>query len=676
VPQLIPPPPFSRVIEETDFLHGVRVIDPYRWLEDAGSQPTQAWVEEQTLYARCYLDAVPGRERIRRRIREFLAIETYDSLEVVGNRYFFRKRLPEQEQPCLYMREGADGQDQLLLDPAEHGTSKYSAVKLLRVSPLGNLLLCELKEGGEQSGVFAILDIERRETLSDVLPRGYLRAFAFAHDESSFYYVHEALAAKHPATQSVYQHTLGTPFSRDHAVFCPGNADRLSVLSGYDRLGFLVYRSADKILKDFYIQTFESPDSPELILKDADYTFAPYFLNDQILALTDCAAPNFRVVRVLPRKNREPEFVDIIPATDSRIQGWLVSRNRILVSTIRQTKSRVDIFDFFGKKTGEISSEEDETVRLIGGSPHSDEALIEVESFTEPIRILRCSAESGARALWAKKNIPFEAASYSRSRNWYASKDGTKIPISLVGRRDVLESGPHPTVLTSYGGYGVSMTPQFSVLVAFLIEYGCVFALPNIRGGSEFGAEWHKAAKRRNRQIAYDDFLCAAEWLIHTGVTTPAQLAIFGGSNSGLLVGVAMTQRPDLFRAALCMVPLLDMLRYHLFDNARSWSHEFGTADDPEDFQALAHYSPYHHVELGVAYPATLIVSGERDTKCNPAHARKMTARLQTASSSGHPVLLDYNKFRGHSPVLPLNERIEGLTDRLAFLSDQLELSV
>ena len=240
--------------------------------------------------------------------------------------------------------------------------------------------------------------------------------------------------------------------------------------------------------------------------------------------------------------------------------------------------------------------------------------------------------------------------------------------------RDVLGKADNPTIMTSYGGFGISMTPQFSVFVAFLMELGCLFALPNIRGGSEFGAAWHMAAKRRNRQTAFDDFLRAAEWLLQTNRTAPGKLAIFGGSNSGLLVGAALTQRPDLFRAAVCMVPILDMLRYHLFDNAHVWKEEFGTAEDPEDFAALAKYSPYHQVRDGVAYPATLIVSGDRDRNCNPLHARKMAARLQAASSSTLPVLLDYSTFRGHSPVLPLSVRIEALTDRAAFVCHNLQL--
>jgi prolyl oligopeptidase len=242
----------------------------------------------------------------------------------------------------------------------------------------------------------------------------------------------------------------------------------------------------------------------------------------------------------------------------------------------------------------------------------------------------------------------------------------------LAGRRDLLETGSQPVIMTSYGGYGVSLTPQFSVFVAFMLEHGCLFALPNIRGGSEFGVAWHNAAKRHHRQTAFDDFLSAAEWLIQSGRADPKRLAIFGGSNSGLLVGAAMTQRPDLFRAVVCMVPVLDMVRYHLFDGAEIWKEEFGTAEEPADFAALFDYSPYHRVRDGVEYPATMIVSGDADQNCNALHARKMTARLQAANRSRRPILLDYSPQRGHSAVLPLSMRTTALADRMAFLCDQL----
>jgi|HubBroStandDraft_4_1064222.scaffolds.fasta_scaffold04429_3 prolyl oligopeptidase len=678
MPQLMTPPPYSAVESVTEVLHGVSVTDPYRWLEDQDSPRTRAWIKEQTLYARAYLDSIPGRERIRERIQEFLGVETYDSLQRAGSRYFFRKRLPDQEQPCIYMREGADGEDHLLINPSERGTGNFTAVKPLRVSPDGRLLLYEVKEGGERTGTFELLEIETRKRLPDLLPRGYLRGFAFAPDGRSFYYVDEAVDAKRPFYRAAFQHLLGTSSSEDQEIFFAGEDEkiRLGLFSDRKRLVFLVHRFLGKTVTDIHLNSFEETGPPEAIFRGIDYRLGLRLLDDRILAITNREAPNRCIVEIRLRDNGQHEWIEIVPEADTPINNWLVVGDRIFVSYMNKISHQVLIFDFSGKALGRLPIRSDETFRMLGGSPDSDELLFETESFTEPIAIFRYSAKNNNRTLWTKRNIPFDPSIYSHAEIRFMSKDGTRVPMYLVGRRDVLERSGNPTIMTSYGGYGVSMTPQFSIFVAFLMERGCLFALPNIRGGSEFGVEWHNAAKRRNRQTAYDDFLSAAEWLIKTGRTSPGRLAIFGGSNSGLLVGAALTQRPDLFGAVVCMVPMLDMLRYHLFDNAHVWKDEFGTVDDPDDFVALAKYSPYHQVRPGVAYPATMIVSGDADRNCNPLHARKMTARLQAANDSEHPIFLDYSKFRGHSPVLPLSERVEALTDRMAFLCDRLQLPV
>jgi prolyl oligopeptidase len=678
MPSLTPAPPFSATQPVTDIIHGVSVTDPYRWLERSDSPETRRWLEQQTRYARAYLDSIPGRDRIRKRIREFLAVETYDSVQKAGSRYFFRKRLPDQEQPCIYLREGADGEDRLLIDPSEGGTGKYTAVKPLRVSPDGRLLLYEVKEGGERTGIFELLEIETRKRLSDLLPRGYLRGFVFAPDGKSFYYVHEALEAKRPFYRAAYQHVLGTPYGDDREIFFAGEDEkiRLSLTSDKKRLAFFVYLVLEKTLTDIYLQPFDDTTSPKLIFSNIDYLLGLRFLDDKILAITDRQATNRKIVEIRLRENGDHDWIDVVPETDTPISNWFVAGDTIYVSYIKEMIHRMFVFTLYGKKLGEMPIRSDETLRLIGASPDADEVLLETESFTEPIGIFRYSAKTNERALWAKRGIPFDSKDFDYSQIWFVSKDGTRIPMYLVGLRDVLTRSGNPTIMTSYGGYGISMTPQFSVFVAYLMEHGCLFALPNIRGGSEFGAEWHKAAKRRNRQTAFDDFLCAAQWLLKTGRTAPGKLGIFGGSNSGLLVGAALTQRPDLFGAVVCMVPMLDMLRYHVFDNAHVWKEEFGTVEDPDDFAALAKYSPYHQVRHGVAYPATMIVSGDTDRNCNPLHARKMTARLQAANVSDHRIFLDYSNFRGHSPVLPLSVRIEALTDRMAFLCDQFQVPV
>jgi prolyl oligopeptidase len=676
MPGLVSAPPFTPIETVTEILHGVSITDPYRWLENQDSTRTRRWIEDQTQYTREYLDHLPGRQAIGERIREFLSVETYDSIQKAGNRYFFRKRLADQEQPCICMREKLDGEDQLLVDPAEHGPGKYTAVKPLRVSPDGRLLLFEVKEGGERTGTFKLLEIENRRTLPDILPRGYLRGFAFAPDGKSVCYVHEPANGKEPYRHAAFHHVLGTEFSKDRELFFAGEGERLRLclISDATRIGFLVYRFSEKARTDFYLQPWESETAPEHILRDANCSFGPLLLRGRILAVTDRNAPNLRIVELRLQPDSEPEWIDLIPESDSRILQWAVAGDQIVILCGKAMDRQIRVFDFAGRKTDEVAVHPEETFRIAAAGPDNDEVFLQRESFTDPVRIVRYSPKRRECSLWAKKSVPAGLPEVGHAQVWYPSKDGTSIPIYLVGRREVLVGGCHPAIMTSYGGYGVSMTPQFSVFVAFLIEKGCLFALPNIRGGSEFGSKWHEAAKRRNRQTAYDDFLSAADWLIQSGRTTASKLAIFGGSNSGLLVGAAMTQRPELFRAVVCMVPMLDMLRYHLFDNAHVWSEEFGTAEDPNDFEALRSYSPYHQVRDGVAYPATMIVSGDADRNCNPLHARKMTARLQAANSSPYPIVLDYSRFRGHSPVLPLSVRIEALTDRMAFLCDQLQV--
>jgi len=606
-------------------------------------------------------------------------VDCFDSLRKTGNLYFFRKRLADQEQPCIYMREGIDGDDRLLVDPSDRGTGAFTAVKPLRVSKDGSLLLYEVKQGGERTSKFEILEVGTRRILPDSLPHGYLRGFAFAPDSKSFCYIHEPTGPGGPSPRTAYHHVIGTDKIGDRTIFHAEHDPngRLSLISDGEWIGFIVRRFLDNTHTDFYLQSLFSRGMPACLLRDATFSFAPWLAGSRVLAMTDFCAPNRRIIELRVEESGEWEFKELVPEVEAPITAWAVAGKRLYVAYSRATATRIEIFDLkrdTAPKIGEVRSRPYETVRFLSGCCDENEFFFEAQSFTDPIAIYRCTARKTRRTLWARNGQSLRAASYAQHQVWYKSKDGTSVPMFLFGRKDVLNGGMQPTIMTSYGGYGTSMTPHFSVLVTYLVQQGCLFALPNIRGGSEFGVNWHIAAQRQNRQLAFDDFISAAEWLIHSGHTTSAQLAIFGGSNSGLLVGAALTQRPELFRAVLCLVPLLDMLRYHLFDDAHIWKNEFGTADLPKDFQALFAYSPYHRVRDGVIYPPTMIVSGDSDQKCNGCHARKMTARLQAANLDGGPIILDYGIFRGHSPVMPLSTRIEALVDRLAFLCCQLQV--
>lgn len=660
----------------TETIHGVPVPDPYRWLEDPDSPQTRSWIEEQGRLAREYLDAIPGRDRIRSRIREFVDVETYDSVIAMRGQYFFRKRRREEEQSNIYVRRGIHGEDSLLVKAVDCGPDHFTAIRPLAVSPDARLLAFEIKTGGERASRLQIVNVGTGARLDDALPLGYLRGFAFAPDCRSFYYAHEPMD-KVGYAAGVYNHKLGTPLSQDVLVFDPGPAcqGRASVFGGPEYLIIFVQRFHEGT-REIYFYHYGASDQPHRLLTNFQYSFSPYFAGNQLLVLTNVDAPNYRIARCEPVSDGQAQFHDVVPACDAMIRQWLVLKSRIVVTYLRGTSYQVVVFDFEGNKVGEIPVGSHQTVRILQADPDQNSVLLVTETFLESTSILHYSVDTDEMCQFFKAAAQLDGSIYTHRQVWYRSKDGVEIPMFLVGKKQVLDRARNPAILTSYGGFRTAMTPQFSVFVAFLMEHGCVFALPNIRGGSEFGAEWHEAARGRCRQRAFDDFLSAAEWLITNEVAARDRLAIFGGSNSGLLVGAAMTQAPELFRAVVCIAPLLDMVRYHLFDGAVKWKREFGTADDPDDFEALYGYSPYHRVRDEVAYPAVMMVSGDSDQNCNPLHARKMVARLQSANRSDRPIILDYHIRRGHVPVLPLSMRIDALTDRMAFLCDQLGLAV
>lgn len=675
MPDLLTSVPRSETEPVTDIIHGVSVTDPYRWLEDQESPRTRQWLIQQTAYTREYLDGLPGRERIRSRIREFLEIETYDSLLVSSCRYVFRKRRPNEEQPCIYTRD-LEGDDRLLIDPATRATGKFTAVKPLVISPDGQLLVYEVKDGGERASRVELIDIRSGAQLPDTLPHGYLRAFGFSPDSRSFYYAQEPIQHNEAVPAAIYQHKLGTSFEEDELIFQlrdPNNV-RLGLTVGPKYLLIIVSKFDDRKTLDCYLKPFEVSSPAHLVLSGVDYLFGPRFVDDRLLVITNKQAPNLRVVEFQIDSQGAREVRDVVPARDALILNWAPLRDLVAASYLEGKAYRLRTFDFSGREVGEIPLREG-TTRLITSDRTRDELFLHYESFFQSPAIHRHCYETGTTHEWTRSAVTLDPSLYDHHQGIYASKDGTQIPIHVVGRKDVLERECNPTILTSYGGFRHVMTPQFSVFVSFLMEKGCVFALPAIRGGGDFGPAWHEAAKRRKRQNAFDDFLSAAEWLIESGISDPKRIGIFGGSNSGLLVGAALTQAPELFRAALFNAPLLDMLRYHLFNGAVKWVDEFGTSQDPDDFPVLWSYSPYHRVRDDVAYPAVMMISGDSDQNCNPLHARKMVARLQAGSCSRHPIILDYNQHRGHSPVLPLSMRIDALTDRMAFFCAQLGLA-
>lgn len=672
-------PPSTEIEPVAETLHGIEITDSYRWLEKGNSLRTQEWIEAQTRYAETYFDEIPNRTRIKTRVAELLLLNAATEPWIVGDRYFFAKRVPDAEQPAIFVKTGLNGPEQILVDPALRGTGPSTAVSIAAISDDGRFLAYCVRRAGTDHSQLEILDVDKKIVLPDGLPEGFCSSIVFAPDCSGFFYVNRRLDDPRPNYRAVLWHQFGTTHENDREVFSAGEASgfnlRILDAARFGYLAYVVSCPGKYRHTSLYFHSIQTSAAPRPLLEKIKGYFVPFFVRDQLLAYTDINAPNRRIVRI-DCGTPAPEFwTEVVSESNQRIQQFAVAGDRLFITRVHRFSTIVESFDLEGKRQGNIAFPEHGTVDLLSHTTTSHKLVFSYTSITTPAKVYcqDLGTESEA-ALWHESaSHPGEGA-VSTEEVCYPSKDGTPIPLFLAAKKGLLHSGPLPTFLTGYGGFGTCVVPRFTAFSAFLIEQGFLLAIPALRGGSELGEHWHSAGKRDKRQNSFDDFIAAAEWLVREGRSAPQRIAIGGGSNAGLLVGAAITQRPELFRAAVCLGPLLDMIRFHLFDSAAGWTDEYGCPDDAQDFQFLLEYSPYHRVRDGVAYPATLLISGDADNRCNPLHARKMTARLQAANVSDHPILLDYNPNWGHTPVQPLSRKIEALTKRLAFVCNELAI--
>lgn len=673
-------PPPATIEPVTETLHGVTVVDPYRWLEEQNSQRTRDWIAEQTVYTRAYLEAIPGRAEIRKRVEEILAVQTYRDPRKAGNRCFFLKREELYEQFVLAMREGESDEDNVLLDPVRLTGSPHAALNIIALSPNGKFLAFTTRAGGEDCAPIGFLDVDSRQVLHDRLPAGICGGLVLSEDRRGFYYVHRELNSPRPCYQGVFWHTFGIPFEEDKEIFFLDELPNLRlIIAATCESRVFLYRAVkleDPMRSDFYIHDLETGRPPHKILENVEAVFRPFFVSDQLFAFTDLQAPNRRIVAVDTENAGPANWRTVVPEGKFPMVQFGVAGDLLCLVYLENLADRVLTFDLTGKFRGELPTPTEGSVQLCPQQPPTETLFYQFSSFAHPPVIFRYRHGTGVCKLSTAGPASDHRSSINIKRVRYPAKDGTLIPMFLVSKKDAGANGPGPVFLTAYGGFGTSITPRFTAYATILMELGCVFAVANVRGGAEFGKQWHEAAKRHKRQTAIDDFLSAAEWLLSEEIAQPGRIAIGGGSNAGLLVGAALTQKPDLFRAVLCLGPILDMLRYHKFDLANYWIDEFGSADVQDDFNVLHSYSPYHRIQDNIAYPAVMFISGDADTRCNPMHTRKMAARLQAANVSGHPVLLDYKPAWGHVPVQPLSVRIDALTDRLLFLCHELDLKI
>jgi prolyl oligopeptidase len=661
--------PLTDPIEE--IVHGTIVRDPYRWLEDRNLPETEEWIRVQQRRCGNYFAPCPELSALERRVRAYLDIDIIDQPAYLAGRCFYRKRPAGWEQASIYMREVSREDERILVDPSRDG--KYASVGIYRISPDGALLAYEVRRGGEDRKEIRLVDVNTGTVLPECIPLGYGRGFAFS--SKGYFYCHETDPTFDEHT--IYYQSFGRA-APGRAVFCAPRTreSRLILTANAHCLGALCLRpDGSEVLADFWLADLvdETPDWVE-IFRNRRAPYTPILCHDRLLILVETESNGSQLIEL---SRNGVEVGVIVPERETPIRQIAITRDRIFVSYLNRGVASIDAWLLNGRRADSVNHPKGGTIQILPAyAQDTDSFFYTFESFDVPSAIYRHHAATNASVLWHQRGPTDRKGRTFVHEATIRSKDGAKVQLTLVSaRRDGAFTRPRPVIMTSYGGFGVTMTPQFSVLAAIMLELGAVFALPHIRGGGEFGRAWHDAGRARNRQAAFDDFIAAAEWLCNQAITTPLQLGIFGGSNSGLLVGAMMTQRPDLFGAVLCIAPLLDMVRYESFDQAVKWRREYGTVEDPEDFQALHAYSPYHHVAEDVDYPATLFVSGDKDDRCNPAHTRKMAALLQERPAQKSPIIVDYSTERGHSPVLPLSDRVSALARRIAFLCRELHIA-
>ena len=673
------PHPASRSDATVEVLHGESLPDPYRWLEDGGSAETRAWTEAQNEYTRQYLQAVPARAAIRRRLERLLAIGALSAPTPARGRYFYQRREGTQDQPVLYVREGVHGEDRVLLDPNALDRAGTTALDWFFPSEDGRLLAYGLSRDGNEESELRVLEVATGRDLAERIPGTRACELAWLPDGTGFYYTRYPWPGQVPEEErqyhrTVYFHALGSDPERDPLIFKPREKEHWPGvgLSPDGRwLLISVARTFDQT--DVYLQDRAAGGPLRTVVEDLPFQFAAEVVGGRLYVRTNLDSPQYGLYLADPADPDRAAWRRLIaPEEGAVLDGALVTREWLVLSYLERASSRLQLARLDGSDRREVPLPGIGSVFGWGAEPDGDELFFGFSSYTVPPSVYRMELGGAGPALWRRVEADLDPDRFVVRQVSYPSRDGTAVTMFVVAPRDLVRDGTAPVYLTGYGGFNISMSPGFSRSLLLWLEQGGVVAVPNLRGGGEYGEAWHQAGMLAHKQNSFDDFIAAAEYLIRERYTTPARLAIAGGSNGGLLMGAALTQRPELFRAVVIQVPLLDMLRYHRFLIARLWIPEYGSAEDPEQFRWLRAYSPYHHVRAGTAYPAVLLATAESDTRVDPLHARKMTARLQAATTSGHPVLLRLESRAGHGAGKPVSKVLEELVDTWSFVFREL----
>jgi prolyl oligopeptidase len=679
-------PPTTRREEIREEIFGEMVADPYRWLEDEKSGEVQAWMATQDHHARGVLATLPGRTHLSQRFSELYYVDSVSAPKRRGNRFFYSRRHADKEKRVHYWREGT-GPEEILLDP--NTLSEDGSISVGRVVPSwdGLKLAYTLKANNADEAVLYVMDVATGAVSDvDVIEGLKYSTPSWTPEGDGFYYTFlptdpAISTADRPGYAEIRFHRLGDDPSTDRVVREKTGDPKIFVGCDLSRDGryLFYYHFHGWASTDIYYRDLqdEKGDWQTLVAgTPSQYYVLPW--QGHFYIATDEGAPRWRIFKASAQQAERKDWVEII-AEDSNgavIDSAEIIGGHLVLTILQNAQSDLLIYGLDGMLVRDIELPGIGATYGMTGNPEDDEAYFSFQSFTLPPRIYETSISTGSTTTWAEIAVPIDPEPFVVEQVWYPSKDGTKVSMFIVRSKDAPLDGTTPLLLYGYGGFDVSMRPSFRASIYPWLEAGGSYAVPNLRGGGEYGKEWHEAGMLGNKQNVFDDFIAAAEYLIREGYTQSDRLAIRGGSNGGLLVGAAMTQRPDLYRAVICAVPLLDMVRYHLFGSGKTWITEYGSADDKSQFGFLHAYSPYHRVEGGTAYPALLMLSADSDDRVDPMHARKMTAQIQAATTSPHPALLRIEKNAGHGGGDLVKKYVETDTDVYSFLMNELGVEV
>jgi len=660
-----------------DNYFGTQVKDPYRWLEDDNSQATKAWVIAQNKVTQEYLSKIPFRDKVKKRLEEMWNYPKYSSPFKEGQYYYFYKNDGLQNQSVLYRQLGINGSPEVFIDPNKMSSDGTAAVSTPIFSKSKKYAAYMIAQSGSDWQVGYVMDVATKKVLGDKLNWIKFSGISWKGDDGFYYSRFPPSDEKNKMTnanqnQKIYYHHLGDAQSKDELVY-EDKAHPFRFIGGgltEDQRFLVVYTSEGTSGAELWVKDLKKVNQDFTLLVKGFDTEASVIDNngDRLLVLTNADAPNYQVVSVDPQKPQKENWKVIIPTRSKLLQSVSTAGNKLFLSYLEDASTRVYQTNYDGVLEREIKLPGIGSAGGFSGYKDDKEIFFSYTSFNYPPAIFRYDITTGTTSLFHRNEIKLNVDDFETVQSFFTSKDGTKVPMFITYKKGLQLNGQNPTIVYGYGGFNVALTPFFSTSTAFFLEQGGVLSIINLRGGNEYGEEWHKAGMLKNKQNVFDDFIAGLEFLVKTKYTNPEKLAVWGGSNGGLLIGAVMTQRPELFKVAIPEVGVMDMLRYHKFTIGHAWATEYGSSEKQEEFNVLYKYSPLHNLKPGVHYPATLITTADHDDRVVPAHSFKFAATLQHDADPGNPALIRIDSKAGHGGGKPTSKQIDEAADIWSFV--------